>query len=137
MAFLHHHERSIGKATPSASLTEGSETRIIKFPQTGKNDDPERTMTQREILRLVESAIDKLPDSFRIVFVARAIKGMSIEETASLLGLQPETVSSRLHRARRLIRDELEKQIGPLLMDAFPFAGKRCKRLTNAAAPPP
>jgi len=41
-------------------------------------------------------------------------------------------VKTRLHRARRLVRDELDKQIGPVLMDAFPFAGRRCERMTNA-----
>ncbi|MGQ0445435.1 MAG: sigma factor-like helix-turn-helix DNA-binding protein, partial [Beijerinckiaceae bacterium] len=60
------------------------------------------------------------------------IEGMSTEETANLLGLQLDTVKTRLHRARRLVRDELDKQIGPVLMDAFPFAGRRCERMTNA-----
>lgn len=109
-----------------------TEAQIIQFPQTGSSDDPERTMAQREILQLVEEAADNLPDIFRIVFVTRVIEGMSVEETAELLGLQPETVKTRLHRARRLVREQLDKQIGPVLMDAFPFAGRRCERLTNA-----
>jgi RNA polymerase sigma-70 factor, ECF subfamily len=109
-----------------------TEAQIIKFPQTVTSDDPERTMAQREILQLVERATDKLPESFRIVFMMRVIEGMSIEETASLLNLQPDTVKTRLHRARRFVRDELDRQIGPVLMDAFPFAGRRCERMTNA-----
>ncbi|HTV34044.1 MAG TPA: RNA polymerase sigma factor [Methylocella sp.] len=109
-----------------------TEVQIIKFPQTATSDDPERTMAQREILHLVEQAIDTLPEIFRIVFMTRVIEGMSVEETAELLGIQPETVKTRLHRARLLIREELDKQIGPVLMDAFPFAGRRCERMTNA-----
>jgi RNA polymerase sigma-70 factor (ECF subfamily) len=109
-----------------------TETQIIKFPQTVTSDDPERTMAQREILQLVERATDNLPEIFRIVFMTRVIEGMSTEDTANLLGLQPDTVKTRLHRARRLVRDELDKQIGPVLMDAFPFAGRRCERMTNA-----
>jgi RNA polymerase sigma-70 factor (ECF subfamily) len=62
----------------------------------------------------------------------RVIEGMSTEETAALLDLQPETVKTRLHRARQLMRDRLDEQIGPLLMEAFPFAGRRCERLTSA-----
>ena len=42
------------------------------------------------------------------------------------------TAKTRLHRARTLVRKELEGQIGPVLMDAFPFAGRRCARLTAA-----
>lgn len=105
---------------------------IIKFPQTVTSDDPERTMAQREILQLVERATDNLPEIFRIVFVARVIEGMSVEETAELLGLRAKTVKTRLHRARRLLREQLDSQIGPILMDAFPFAGRRCERMTSA-----
>lgn len=108
------------------------EAEIIQFPLSTPNDDPERTMAQRQILQLVEQATDNLPEIFRIVFVARAIEGMSIEETSELLDIKPETVKTRLHRARQLVRDQLDKQIGPLLMDAFPFAGRRCERMTEA-----
>ena len=109
-----------------------SDARIIQFPHTGASADPERTMAQRQILQLVERATDNLPEMFRIVFVTRVIEGMSVEETADLLGLRPETVKTRLHRARRLVRDQLDKQIGPVMMDAFPFAGRRCQRVTTA-----
>ena len=50
---------------------------------------------------------------------------MSVEDTAEILGIRPETVKTRLHRARRLVREQLDKQIGPVLMNAFPFAGRR------------
>ena len=56
---------------------------------------------------------------------------MSIEETAALFGLRTETVKTRLHRARKLLRDALEKQVGSVLSDAFPFAGARCARMTD------
>jgi len=69
-----------------------AEAKIIQFPQTATSDDPERTMAQREILQLVERATDNLPQIFRIVFITRMIEGMSVEETADLLHLQPQTV---------------------------------------------
>ena len=109
-----------------------TEAEIIQFPHTVTSDDPERTMAQREILQLVERATDNLPEIFRTVFVTRVIEGMSVEETADLLGLKAKTVKTRLHRARRLVREQLHKQIGPVLMDAFPFAGRRCERMTSA-----
>ena len=90
-----------------------TEAQIIKFPQTVTSDDPERTMAQREILQLVERATDKLPEMGGIVFMTRVIEGMSVEETAELLGLQPETVKTRLHRARRLVREELTNKSAP------------------------
>lgn len=110
--------------------TYGTEAEIIQFPNTVRSD-PERTMAQRELLQLVEQATDKLPDVYRTVFVARVIEGLSIEETADILGIRQETVKTRLHRARRLVREHLDTQIGPVMLDAFPFAGKRCERVTH------
>ena len=108
----------------------GIPAQIIPFPGSTSSDDPERMMAQRQILQLVERATDNLPDVYRGVFMARVIEGRSVEETADLLGVRPETVKTRLHRARLLVRRELEQQIGPVLLDAFPFAGRRCERLT-------
>lgn len=108
------------------------EAKVIQFPLNANNDDPERTMAQRQILEFVERATDNLPDAYRTVFVARVIEGLSIDETAELLGIRPETVKTRLFRARKLVRRQLDEQIGPVLMDAFPFAGRRCERLTLA-----
>lgn len=105
---------------------------IIPFPLEEGAADPERTMAQRQILHLVERATDDLPEIYRTVFVARVIEGLSMEETADLLGVKPETVKTRLFRARRLVRERIEKEVGPVLMDAFPFAGRRCDRLTRA-----
>jgi RNA polymerase sigma-70 factor (ECF subfamily) len=115
------------------SLPPGTlEAQIIQFPHSATSEDPEKTMAQREIQRVVEHAIDELPDLFRIVFITRVIEGMNVEETAEILGLKPETVKTRLHRARTMLRENVEKKIGPVVMEAFPFAGKRCERLTTA-----
>jgi RNA polymerase sigma-70 factor (ECF subfamily) len=105
---------------------------IIPFPNSAPQLDPETTMARNEIRVLLERAIDDLPEAFRTVLVARLIEGMSVDETAELFGILPETVKTRLHRGRRLLRLELEKHVGPMLGDAFPFAGHRCERLTAA-----
>lgn len=119
------------KRRRTVAMPENPEAQIIRFPL-NPSDDPERTMAQRQILALVERATDSLPDIYRMVFVARVIEGLSMEETADLLGLRPETVKTRLHRARSLLRKALDDEIGPVLLDAFPFAGRRCERLTKA-----
>lgn len=125
--------RKKGRAAGPAKLNDRtSEAQIIQFPLNTSLDDPERTMAQRQILQLVERATDNLPDIYRTVFIARVIEGLSMDETAELLGVRPETVKTRLHRARALVRKQLDEQIGPVLLDAFPFAGRRCERLTSA-----
>jgi len=112
--------------------TEGLSSNIVPFPLSASQPtDPERTMAQREITRLVEREIDKLPIEFRTVLIARVLEDMSIEETAATLGLLPETVKTRLHRARRMLRDALVGQIDPMFTEVFPFDGWRCERMTN------
>lgn len=119
------------KRKRTVAMPENPDAQIIPFPLNA-SDDPERTMAQRQILALVERATDSLPDVYRSVFVARVIEGFSMDETADLLGVKPETVKTRLHRARALVRKALDDEIGPVLLDAFPFAGRRCERLTEA-----
>src|SRR5207245_3434367 len=94
--------------------------------------DPEKSMAQREIQQVVEHAIDELPEPFRLVFITRVIEEMNVEETANLLEIKPETVKTRLHRACDMLRENVETKIGPVVIQAFPFAGRRCERLTDA-----
>ena len=105
------------------------EAQIIPFPS--PQLDPERTMAQREIQHLLEQAIDDLPEAFRTVLVARVIEDMSVKETADLLGLRAETVKTRLHRARELLKQTLEKHVDSALTDVFPFDGRRCDRMAS------
>jgi RNA polymerase sigma-70 factor, ECF subfamily len=105
---------------------------IIPFPNMNSDTDPERSAAQREIRRLLEQSIDALPEAFRVVFVMRDVEELSIEETAASLGIRPETVKTRLHRARRLLRKSLDDHLASTLKEAFPFAGARCARITEA-----
>jgi RNA polymerase sigma-70 factor (ECF subfamily) len=112
---------------------EPSGAEVIPFPASSQSSiDPERALAQRQLCQLVESAIDKLPCEFRAILVARVIEGMSVEETAESFDLLPETVKTRLHRARRMLKDALAEHIGPRFGELYPFAGKRCDRITAA-----
>lgn len=113
-------------------IEERGEARIIVLPTAQKDGDPETAAARAEIRRLLERAVDRLPDPFRVVFVLRDIEEMSVEETAAQLGLRPETVKTRLHRARRLLREALDRTLSSALADTFPFAGARCARITEA-----
>jgi RNA polymerase sigma-70 factor (ECF subfamily) len=107
------------------------EAEIIQFPVSAMTGDPERTMARSEIRQVLERSIVVLPETFRGVFVARIVEGMSVEETAALFRLKPETVKTRLHRARNLLRDALDRQLGSALTETFPFDGALCERMTN------
>jgi RNA polymerase sigma-70 factor (ECF subfamily) len=109
-----------------------SSAQIIRFPGMNENSDPERSAAQQQIRKLLESSIDRLPEAFRVVFVMRDVEELSIEETAMSLGIRPQTVKTRLHRARLLLRAALQDQLASSLKEAFPFAGARCARITDA-----
>ena len=114
------------------AINEQGEARVIFLPTARQEGDPEAAAARAEIRRLIERAIDQLPDPFRLVFVLRDIEEMSVEATACQLGLRPETVKTRLHRARRLLRRSLDRTLSNALTDAFPFAGARCARITQS-----
>lgn len=93
---------------------------------------PEVDAARMQIRSLIEQAVDELPAPFRMVFIMRDIEECSIEETAANLRLKPETVKTRLHRARRLLRQALDAQLGASMVGLFPFLGARCARITEA-----
>jgi RNA polymerase sigma-70 factor, ECF subfamily len=117
------------EAEVSGEMPESAE--IIPFPVHVSTPDPEITMAQRELRVLVERAIDGLPQEFRTVLVARTIEGMSTEETADALGLKAETVKTRLHRARQMLRAALDEHLEAQFSHVFPFDGMRCTRIAD------
>jgi RNA polymerase sigma-70 factor (ECF subfamily) len=114
------------------AITDQGEARVIYLPSARQDIDPEAAAARAEVRRLLEHAVDQLPDPFRTVFVLRDIEEMSIEETAAQLGLRPETVKTRLHRARRLLRQSLDRTLSSAVGEVFPCAGARCTRITEA-----
>ena len=105
---------------------------ILSFPSGQPAVDPEAEAARQQMRRLIERAVDELPEAFRIVFILRELDQLSVEETAAALQLAPATVKTRLHRARRLLREALSRAVASSLHDAFSFAGARCARITEA-----
>ncbi|WP_426168194.1 RNA polymerase sigma factor [Pseudoduganella sp. R-31] len=90
---------------------------------------PEQALLRSEARRLIERKIDGLPDSFRTVFVLRALEEMTVEETAACLAIPEATVRTRYFRARGLLREALSRELDVALEDAFSFDGARCDRI--------
>jgi RNA polymerase sigma-70 factor (ECF subfamily) len=92
---------------------------------------PERLTAISDVRRLLERAIDRLPDGYREVFMLRVVEQMSVEETASTLGILAQTVKSRLHRAKAMLRSDLEEHLTTISLTVFPFGGARCQKVTD------
>ncbi len=68
---------------------------------------PERTAMRNETNTMVTNALNGLPDNYRNVLVMRELDGLTTREAARRLGLTDECVKTRLHRARRLLRQRI------------------------------
>jgi RNA polymerase sigma-70 factor, ECF subfamily len=101
------------------------------LPEMNSRDNPERTAYGRELQSAIESAVDALPMLYRSVFVMREMDDMSVAETADCLGITQESVKTRLHRARALLRSRLEHAVGTAAGQAFSYRGHRCDRMTS------
>jgi RNA polymerase sigma-70 factor, ECF subfamily len=105
---------------------------IAMPPRSFGEGTPESDVARAESRRLIEVAIDALPDDFRIVFIMRAVEECSVAETANQLGILPETVRTRLFRARQILRKALHAKLSSSVTEAFPFLGERCGATTDA-----
>ncbi len=125
LVFLDDH---LGGDDETSSTMRASAVRAMTSPGPG----PEQLAASGELGRILERAVDQLPDPYRSVFMMRAVEGMSIAETAESLSIPPETVKTRLHRARRIMQRSLSGQLEGQLSGAFAFDGARCDRMVNA-----
>ena len=87
---------------------------------------PENELANQQIKKLIEDNIDKLPDSFRSVFMLRAIEQCSVRETAEILEIQEATVKTRFYRAKIILQQQLNQHVEKAGLSIHEFAGARC-----------
>jgi RNA polymerase sigma-70 factor (ECF subfamily) len=114
---------------PEASIEE----LLPRFDETGHRIAPEgawpisaeQALLQDETRRRVRAAIERLPLQYRAVLMLRDIQEASTEEAAQVLGITPNAVKIRLHRARQALRTLLSPEMGA----AAPARGASVRRL--------
>ncbi|MFN3422227.1 MAG: RNA polymerase sigma factor [Armatimonadota bacterium] len=74
--------------------------------------DPAEVAEQNELKRILEEAIQQLPESYRAVFLLRDVEGLSTKEVADILGISEGNVKVRLLRARLKLREILSRYFG-------------------------
>jgi RNA polymerase sigma-70 factor (ECF subfamily) len=94
--------------------------------------DLERLAYSQELGALMASAIDRLPDGAREVFVLRKVEGMSTGEVAAVLDVSEAVVKTRLSRARATLRRALLAHTEAAASDTFRFLRPRCDRVVAA-----
>jgi RNA polymerase sigma-70 factor, ECF subfamily len=68
-------------------------------------------LQRREIQVRVRRAIERLPDAYRTVLLLRDIEELDTDESATMLGITPQAVKTRLHRARQALRTQLAREL--------------------------
>lgn len=76
------------------------------------SQSPETLAQRHEIKRLLEEALGRLDEKYRLVFLLRDGEGFSIQETAGALGISEANVKVRLLRARLQLREQLTRVLG-------------------------
>ena len=92
---------------------------------------PESAAMRTQLRPYLEQAVGSLPEDQRAVFVLRALEELSVEETAQILDLNPQTVRTRFLRARRKLQEQLQRELKLTFGEMLPFAGARCDRLVE------
>lgn len=105
---------------------------VTQIPNQDDTLQPENMAIRSELRALIESKIDALPESFRTVFMLRAVEEMPADEVAQCLGIPEATVRTRYFRAKGLLREALDSEMDRALTQAHAFDGARCDRIVAA-----
>jgi RNA polymerase sigma-70 factor, ECF subfamily len=94
--------------TPFGGSDESND-REMELPD--KQPLQDEVMIDGERRKAVATAIQSLPEKYRLTLVLRDVEGLSYERITEVTGLSEGTVKSRINRARNLLRDKLQKYI--------------------------
>jgi RNA polymerase sigma-70 factor, ECF subfamily len=98
-----NHRRTVRRKGEHGALDE-------QMPHGGPT--PAEAADSRRALAQVLDVMDALDEELRVVLVLSELEGMTAAEVSELTGTNPNTVSSRLRRARAAFRAELERRTG-------------------------
>jgi RNA polymerase sigma-70 factor (ECF subfamily) len=69
---------------------------------------PDSAAENAELRAILEGAVQRLPELYRSIFLLRDVEGLSTAESAEILGVSEDVVKTRLHRARLMLRADVD-----------------------------
>jgi len=111
-------------------LTQSEEANFMA-DLTSNLPSPELLAARGEMRRLLESAIDALPEAYRMAFILCGVEEMSVAESADCLAVEQATVKTRYHRARKILQQHLLGLLDTSAAEVFSFDGVRCDRIVS------
>ena len=92
---------------------------------------PEDGTAASQARELLETALERLPETYRTIVVMREVEEMSVADTAASLGVTEAVVKTRLHRAHAMLRKELYARAKGRATDLYQFHAVRCDRVVK------
>lgn len=93
------------------------------------NNNVNKHMHNHELGHIIEESLNKIPEDYRLVFSLREMTGLNVAETANLLEISEANVKVRLHRAKSMLKTEIEKSYSA--DEIFEFNLIYCHALTD------
>ncbi len=101
----------------------------IPMFQNRQYTDINKTVVNRELILIIENALQQVPLDYRMVFSLREMNGLNVSETAEALSISEANVKVRLNRAKTMLRKEIEKTY--TAEDIFEFNLVYCDAMTT------
>ncbi len=108
------------------AMNESKQDKITPAPL---RSSPESQTAAAEMSKILEQAIEDLPEQYRAVVMMRDVEEMTTAESAECLSLTEDNVKIRLYRAHGMLRRELYAKARISTAEAFPFHAPRCDRV--------
>lgn len=96
---------------------------------TNSHSDTHKMLQNRELGHVIEDALGKIPEDYRMVFSLREINELNVAETATLLNISETNVKVRLNRSKAMLRTEIEKSYSA--NELFEFNAIYCDAMTE------
>jgi RNA polymerase sigma factor (sigma-70 family) len=98
-------------------------------PMFQNHTNTEKTILNKELGHVLENALNKIPEDYRLVFTLRELSGLNVAETSEATNISETNVKARLSRAKAMLRSEIEKVYSP--EDIFEFNLVYCDKMVE------
>lgn len=126
---LNHCYQKKQKLSFRNEITTNDTTDETRIPMFSNQQDTYKTIANRELNQVIESAVEQIPLDYRLVFSLREINGLNVAETAEALEISEANVKVRLNRAKSMLRKQIEKMYAA--EDIFDFNLKYCDAIVD------
>ncbi len=131
VALRHRRKRARGGPRLSLDAAMPIDEGVLADPR-ARGYDPSSQTIRREATQAVQEAIARLPDAFRVPLVLKEIGELPVEDVARIRRIKPQTVKTRVHRARMLLRGLLDSKLPRRRLPAAAYERRICVDLLAA-----